>query len=56
MGVLFMPHLRGSAPLWYNARRKTGEREAMHIDQTLYTGRPQDRRIPKEERCYEERI
>lgn len=25
----------------------------MLIDQTLYTGRPQDRRIPKEERCYE---
>ncbi len=25
----------------------------MYVDQTLYTGRPADRRIPKEERCYE---
>lgn len=25
----------------------------MVIDNTLYTGRPADRRIPKEERCYE---
>ena len=25
----------------------------MYIDQTLYTGRPADRRIDKEERCYD---
>lgn len=25
----------------------------MYIDETLYSGRPADRRIPKEERCYE---
>ena len=25
----------------------------MYIDQTLYTGRPQETRIPKEERCYD---
>lgn len=25
----------------------------MYIDQTVYTGRPSDTRIPKEERCYE---
>lgn len=25
----------------------------MKIDETLYTGRPADKRIPKEERCYE---
>lgn len=25
----------------------------MHIDETLYKGRPGDTRIPKEERCYE---
>ena len=25
----------------------------MHMDQTLYRGRPTDRRIPKEERCYD---
>lgn len=25
----------------------------MYIDQTLYTGRPADERIPKEERCYD---
>ena len=25
----------------------------MNIDQTVYTGRPSDARIPKEERCYE---
>ena len=25
----------------------------MRIDKTLYRGRPQERRIPKEERCYE---